>query len=116
MREFSHFYKTGFDWAFKSVITHVLMHVFLYAVLAWLMSVVFSNKKKRISPVKVVLIVLVVSIMQEAIQLVSIRCPVGWDDIFDILVDVIGALIGVFVFRWQKRKFNPEDTEKRKTH
>jgi len=103
MRSFSLTYKTGFDWAFKSGIIHVLMHIFLYAVLAWLISVILSNKKELISPVKVILIVIGVSVLQETIQLVSIKCPVGWDDIFDILVDISGALIGVFVFRWQRR-------------
>lgn len=108
MRRFSHLYKQGFDWAFKLNITHVLMHIFLYAMLAWLISVVFSNKEKLMSPVKLVLIVLCVSILQETIQLVSIKYPVGWDDIFDVLVDLSGGLIGVFVFRWRWNKKNKD--------
>ncbi len=113
IRRFSHLYKQGFDWAFKSNIIHVLMHIFLYAMLAILISVVFSNKKKLISPVKVVLIVLCVSVLQETIQLLSIKCPVGWDDIFDIFVDVSGGLIGVFVFRWQKNILTQSHREKK---
>jgi VanZ family protein len=108
MRRFSLSYKTGFDWVFKSEVTHVVMHILLYAGLAWLISIVFSNKKKRISPVKVVLIVFCVSILQEAIQLVSIKCLVGWDDILDILIDLSGALIGVFIFRWRQNKRNKD--------
>jgi VanZ family protein len=105
MRRFSHLYKTGFDWAFKSNITHILMHVFLYAMLAWLVSLVFSHDKKIISPVKVLLIVLGVSVLQETIQLASIKYPVGWDDIFDVLVDLSGGLIGVLIFRWKRIRF-----------
>lgn len=101
MRKFSHLYKTGFDWAFKSGVTHVLMHVFLYAVLAFLISLVFSNKRKTIPPIMVVLVALGISILQESIQLVSIKSPAGWDDVFDTLVDMIGAVIGISFFRWK---------------
>ena len=101
IRRFSRVYKTWFNWAFKSDITHIVMHLLLYAVLAWLISIVFSNKKKPISPVKVILIVLGVSILQEAIQLALTNCPVEWDEIFDILINVSGAGIGLFVFRWK---------------
>ena len=105
MRRFSLTYKQGFDWAFRSGITHILMHLFLYAVLAGLVSLVFSSKKKQISPIKIILIVLGVSVLQETIQLVSIRYPVGWDDVFDVLVDLSGGLIGLFIFRWRKGKY-----------
>lgn len=108
MRRFSHLYKQGFDWAFKLNITHVLMHIFLYAMLAVLISVVFSNKKKLISTIRVVLIVLCVSVLQETIQLVSIKYPVGWDDVLDVLVDLSGGLIGVFTFRWRWNKKNKD--------
>lgn len=101
MRRFSRVYKTWFNWAFKSDITHIVMHLLLYAVLAWLISIVFSNEKKRISPVKVIFIVLGVAILQEAIQLALVNCPLRWDEFFDILVDVCGAVISVFVFRWR---------------
>jgi VanZ family protein len=105
MRRFSHLYKQGFDWAFRSGITHLLMHIFLYAVLAWLISLLFLNKEKKKYPIKVILIILCVSILQETIQLVSIKCPVGLDDVFDIMVDLIGGSIGIFVFRWRKRRY-----------
>ena len=101
IRRFSRVYKTWFNWAFKSDITHIVMHFLLYAVLAWLISIVFSNEKKRISPAKVIFIVLGVAILQEAIQLALTNCPVKWDELFDILVDVSGAVIGLFVFRWR---------------
>ena len=104
VRKFSYLYKQGFDWAFKSNVIHILMHIFLYAILAWLISLVFSDERKQISPIKVILIVLGVSVLQEMIQLVSIKCPVGWDDIFDIFVDISGGLIGVFLFRLKKRR------------
>ena len=102
MRRFSLAYKTGFDWAFKSGVTHVLMHIFLYAVLAWLISLIFYNKNKSISFFIVVLVALCISVLQETIQLITIKSPAGIDDIFDILVDVSGAAIGVIVFRWQR--------------
>jgi hypothetical protein len=101
IRKFSHLYRTGFDWAFKAGITHVVMHIFLYAVLAWLISSVFSNKQKTISPIVVVLIALSVSVLQESIQLISIKSPAGCDDIIDTLVDISGAFIGIGVFRWK---------------
>jgi len=111
MRQFSTVYKTRFDRAFRTDLSHVIMHIILYAILAWLISSVFSNRRKLVSPIKVGLIALGISLLQETIQLVSIKCPVGWDDLFDILVDISGALIGIFVFRWQKQKFTTEDTK-----
>ncbi len=111
IRQFSPAYRTGFDWLFHTDISHIAARFILYGVLAWLASSVFSNKQKLISPIIVVLIALGISILQESIQLISGQGPIGWDDGFDILVDMSGAVIGVFVFRWQKQKFTTEDTE-----
>jgi len=115
MRRFSFAYQIGFDLVFKSDVTHVVMHIFLYAVLAWLVSLVFSKKNKLISPFIVVSVSLCISVLQEAIQLITIKSPAGIDDIFDILVDLSGAAIGIIVFRWQRRKITnkkPKDSSK----
>ncbi|MEJ2355400.1 MAG: VanZ family protein [candidate division WOR-3 bacterium] len=98
---FSLVYKTRFDWFFKSDVIHIIMHIFLYAVLAWLIAVVFSNKKILILSVIGILIALGVSILQEFIQLITLKSPVGLDDVLDTFVDVSGAVIGIIVFRWQ---------------
>jgi len=115
IRRFSLVYKTGFDWLFKSDVTHVVMHIFLYAVLAWLISLVFSNRKKLVSPFLVISVALCISVIQESIQLITIKSPAGIDDVFDVLVDLSGAAIGIIVFRWQRRKItqkNPKDSLK----
>ena len=115
MRRFSLAYQTGFDRVFKSDVTHGVMHIFLYAVLAWLISLVFSNKNKLISPFIVVSVSLCISVFQEAIQLITIKSPAGIDDIFDILVDLSGTAIGIIIFRWQRREIThkkPEDSSK----
>ena len=91
------------------------MHVFLYAVFAWLLSSVFSNKQKKISPLVVVLVALVISMLQELIQLITIKSPAGWDDIIDILVDISGAIIGISVFRWRWGKGKLEANRKNKS-
>jgi hypothetical protein len=101
MHRFSLIYKTRFDWAFKSGLPHSIMHIFLYAVLAWLISSVFSIKKRLISTVIVILVVVAVSILQELIQFITLNSPVGLDDVFDVFVDVSGAVIGIIVFRWK---------------
>jgi hypothetical protein len=111
MRRFSLIYKTGFDWAFEFNMTHVIMHISLYAVLALLILSVFSNKKKIISPVVVILIASGISILQGSIQLMTIKSPVGLDDVLDTLVDMSGAVIGIIAFSWKRKRISYKETK-----
>lgn len=104
MRRFLTLYRTGFDRALRTDLSHIIMHIILYAVLAWLISSVFSNRDKLVAPIKVMLIALAISMLQEAIQLISIQYSIGWDDVVDIFVDLSGVAIGVIVFRFRWRK------------
>jgi len=42
-----------------------------------------------------------IAVAQEVMQLLAGQGPAGWDDIFDTLVDISGAVIGISVFRWK---------------
>lgn len=107
-RQFSPAYRTGFDWLFHTGISHMVARLIFYGMLAWLIFSVFSNKRRLYHPIIVVLVVLVIAIMQESIQLISGQGPLGLDDIFDIVVDLSGALIGLFAFRWRWNKKNKD--------
>jgi len=98
MRRFSPAYRTSFDWLFHTDISHIIARFIFYGVLAWLASSVFSNKNKLISPFIVILCVLGIAVMQESIQLLTGQGPLGWDDGFDVLIDMSGAVLGLFVF------------------
>jgi len=108
IRQFSPAYRTGFDWLFHSYLSHVVARFIFYGILAWLASSVFSNRKPLISCFIVILGVLSIAVIQESIQLLSGQGPAGLDDLFDILVDMSGAVISVFVFRWRWDRKNPE--------
>jgi hypothetical protein len=106
MRRFSPAYRTSFDWLFHTDISHIIARFIFYGLLAWLASCVFSNKKKIIFPFAVFLFVLGIAILQESIQLLTGEGPVGWDDGFDVLIDVSGATVGLVVFRLKRYKNN----------
>jgi VanZ family protein len=99
MRRFSPTYRTGFDWLFHTDISHMVARFIFYSILVWLASSVFSSKKNLISPFVVILFVLGIAILQEFVQLIAGQGPVGWDDGLDVLIDMSGAAIGLFVFR-----------------
>jgi len=113
IRQFSPAYRTGFDWLFHSDLSHIVARFIFYGILTWLASVVFTNRKPPISCFLVILGVLIIAAMQESIQLLTGQGPAGFDDLFDILIDMSGAVIGVLVFRWQKQKFTTEDSKKK---
>lgn len=103
MRQFSPAYRTSFDWLFHTDISHIVARFIFYGVLAWLASSVLSKKERLISPFVVILYVFGIALLQESIQLLAGQGPVGWDDGFDVLVDISGAAIGLFVFRLMRR-------------
>jgi hypothetical protein len=79
-----------FNVLFAAERTHILMHLFLYAVLAFLLA-------QRIRPVsaKAILMLLglaiAVGILQEGLQWLTIQGEIGWSaSAFDLLVDLGG--------------------------
>jgi VanZ family protein len=99
LRRFSPAFKTEFDWLFHSDISHIVARIIFYGILSLLASSVFSNKKRLISLFIVFLLALGIALSQETIQLLTGQGPLGWDDGFDVLVDMTGAIVGLFIFR-----------------
>jgi hypothetical protein len=99
LRRFSPAFRTEFDWLFHSDISHIVARIIFYGILALLASSVFSNKKRLISPFVVILCILAIAMLQEVIQLLTGQGPLDWDDGFDVLIDMSGAAIGLFIFR-----------------
>lgn len=91
-----------FEEVFQPQWTHVVMHTVLYAVLACLLAYQLARRGGRASSMRFVAIalalVMVVAIVQEAIQLFyQARLP-GYDELFDVGVDLVGAGLGLIVF------------------
>jgi len=93
--------KMVFGWLFGADVSHIIARFILYGVLACLILSVFSEGNPPISWFIMILGVLSLAVIQEVIQLLTGQGPVGWDDIFDILVDISGAIIGIGVFGWK---------------
>ena len=100
-RRFSARYRAAFDWVFQSHASHVLMHTFLYAVLACLLVSTLSATLRRhhwAAAVSAIVGVAVVAVLQEAIQMQCESVMLGPDEIFDVFVDLNGGALGVLLW------------------
>ena len=108
LRRFSTSYRIVFDRVFDAEAAHVLMHTFLFAVLAFLISSVFPRRSPawRVAPIAI-LGVGIVAVIQETIQLSCEQALINSDTIFDWCVDFNGALLGAMIFlRLLRKKWN----------
>ena len=90
----------AFDWVFHTEASHVIMHTFLYGMLATLL---YAVMPKRIGAsalplaASVMAGIIAVAMLQEAIQMVCTRSPLGPDEFFDLFVDINGAILGLML-------------------
>jgi len=101
-RRFSSTYRAAFDFVFHTHVSHVLMHTFLYAVLAYLLcSQLGSPSRSRgRTALFVIAIVAVVAVLQESIQMAAGHIRFGFDEIFDVLVDLNGGMLSAMGWLW----------------
>lgn len=100
LRRFSARYREVFDWIFHTHTSHVLMHTFLYAVLAFILCSLLSRPARSATRliIPVLLGIAVVAGLQEAIQMLCEHLVPGADEIFDFFVDLNGGLLGILLF------------------
>ncbi len=79
-----------FVYLFEPVWTHVVMHAFLFAVLAWLLMRLLGPR-----PPVVLSLVMLVALGQEGVQLLYTGQTPGADEAFDLMVDLLGGGLGV---------------------
>ncbi|MCS7010705.1 MAG: VanZ family protein [Anaerolineales bacterium] len=73
---------------------HILMHLLLYAVLAFLLSVWLRPRTIR-SCLLLAFLVLVVGLLHETFQLLAQQKWPGWQaEAFDLTIDLAGAILG----------------------
>ena len=101
--KFSGQYRQIFNAIFAPEWMHWLMHAALYAGLAILLVVVFDLALNRRTVLLVLSAVFLVGIIQEGMQLFSRVQIINWNSVFDLGVDLIGAVIGLGVV-WGIRK------------
>ncbi|MEA3350482.1 MAG: hypothetical protein U9Q82_07675 [Chloroflexota bacterium] len=87
-------YQQVFDAIFTPGWVHVSMHLVLYAGLMILLATVLDRSITRQTLIRYLFGVLVVGFLQEGFQLFSAVQVFGWNTIFDLGIDLIGALIG----------------------
>ena len=96
-----------FAYLFAPRWVHVVMHAFLYAILAALgEQVLFAGRRKALA--WIFGFVLLVGVVQEGLQLLPQRSwPGWWEEVFDVSVDVGGAALGLWAGRIWRRKNAP---------
>lgn len=109
LRRFSTSCRVAFDRVFDAEASHVLMHTFLYAILAYLIA---SLVPRRVSAWRVVPLALIavgiVAVVQETIQMACEQVPINIDTIFDWCVDINGGLLGAMIFLRLSRRLTAE--------
>jgi hypothetical protein len=99
-RRFSSSYRAAFDWVFNTEASHVLMHTFLYAVLAFLVACVLPRTARTRGRVAVLALasVGIVALSQETIQIACEQSHLEFHEVFDWLVDANAGLLGAMIF------------------
>jgi len=100
-RQLSPSYRDAFDWVFQTHASHVLMHTFLYVVLAWLIASFIPRSVCRTRQIFFYVLsgIALIAASQEAIQMISAQAHFGSDEIFDFFVDLNGGLLGTLLYR-----------------
>jgi hypothetical protein len=88
--------KSLFNATFAPAWTHVVMHALLYAVLAIGLSMIFRLQEAQTTQtVRILGIVLLVGLTQEALQFLPYHSLPNLDSAFDLLVDLSGGALGL---------------------
>ncbi len=98
LTRFSDSYAAAFNFAFNTLLAHILMHAALFAALSWIVMSFFS--KRSIGQVILICLgsVLLVALTQEGIQMLSTHTSDFGAAIFDLGVDLIGGSIPLLVY------------------
>ena len=80
------------------------MHALLYAGLAVLIMIAFERPSTKSSLGLVLVTTLIVGGLQEGWQVLSGVQILRWNTVFDLGVDMLGALIGYGLFYWFRIK------------
>jgi hypothetical protein len=101
LTRFSAIYSRLFERVFNPLWVHVLMHAFLFAVLAYLLirqraGHAVAARRWR-TAVLALGLVLAMAVAQEGIQLLYKARPVGADEVLDIGIDLAGGVFGMLV-------------------
>jgi FlaA1/EpsC-like NDP-sugar epimerase len=117
-RRLSPTYRAAFGWVFHTHASHVLMHTFLYAVLAYLLASFIPRSVCRTRQMFFCVLagVAVIAASQEAIQMMSEQVHLGSDEIFDFFVDLNGGMLGALLFLKCSRHKSNTDRRSNKTH
>ncbi|MBC8507452.1 MAG: VanZ family protein [Anaerolineales bacterium] len=101
---FSEKFQQMFNTLFSPEWMHWIMHALLYAALAVLIMIVFERPLTKSSLGLVLVTTLIVGGLQEGWQVLSGVQILRWNTVFDLGVDMLGALIGFGLSYWLRTK------------
>ncbi len=104
LRQFSPAFRQRFDAIFSPEWVHVVMHAFIFAVLVGLVFYVFDARLTRSNGLMAMSGVLWVGIFQEGFQWFTHSTVPGWNSLFDLGVDLCGALLALGLIQFYQSK------------
>jgi VanZ family protein len=87
-----------FNTIFAADWVHILMHLFLYTALAGCLAWVLQDMSGK-GLLKILGVCLFIGLLQESLQVYSTPHNPGWPEAFDLLVDLVGAWIGIGIYQ-----------------
>ena len=105
LREESAFLRAYFDRWFAPEWMHVIGHLALFGVLVFLVLRTFDLPLDLNTLFVLLAIILMVGLTQEFLQLPTKGRAFGWPEVFDLVVDFVGGMLGLFfslACHWRK--------------
>ncbi len=87
-----------FDTTFSSAAAHIISHAVIFFIIGT--AVLLVNPKLRKRPLQFFTFILFLGSVQEVLQLLSFKQRAfGWNDGFDLMVDLLGAGVAFIVYK-----------------
>jgi glycopeptide antibiotics resistance protein len=106
LRQESSFLRRHFDHLFTPEWIHIIGHLVLFSILAILFLWTFSLPFNLKTVIFLLSILLIIGGVQEFFQLTIKRRSFGWPEAFDLWIDLVGGMMGVFLFGIHQRRKN----------
>lgn len=88
--------------AFSTVLAHAIVHSLIFCLIGLALLAVFPSLRQR--PWSFLAIILAAGMVQEAVQLIYKQRPIEFDELRDLITDLIGALAALTIVRAAARR------------
>ncbi len=90
-------YAVVFNFFFDSLLAHILMHMVLFGGLSWIVMSFYSNRPMKQLVLICLSCVLLVGVIQESIQMLSVGVFNIEASLFDLGIDLVGGTIPLII-------------------